>query len=300
MAPGLARALSVALLAALGLFAAAAVAVYVQSERLLRKVYDAPDTRLTVGSDPVAIARGGHIVHAVGVCATCPGSDLGGQIYADMGLLGVIAGPNLTRGRGGIGATFTDADWARALRYGVRKDGTTLIAMPSEVFTNLSDPDLAAIVAYVRQLPPVDREVPRTRFGPVGRVLLAAGRLSILAAPKTVHRGTTNAAATEGTPEHGRYLADVSGCHGCHGYGLSGGRVAGPSNLPPAANLTRGGLGSWRESDFVRAMRSGRRPDGSSLNEFMPWRSYAAMTDVELHALWLYLRSAPPKAFGNK
>jgi hypothetical protein len=32
----------------------------------------------------------------------------------------------------------------------------------------------------------------------------------------------------------------------------------------------------------------------------MPWRSYQHMTDAELHALWLYLRSVPPRAFGNK
>jgi hypothetical protein len=76
--------------------------------------------------------------------------------------------------------------------------------------------------------------------------------------------------------------------------------VAGPDNLPPAANLTPAGLGSWTENDFVRALREGRRPDGSAINEFMPWRSYASMSDLDLKALWLYLRSVPPKASGGK
>jgi mono/diheme cytochrome c family protein len=91
---------------------------------------------------------------------------------------------------------------------------------------------------------------------------------------------------------HGRYLADVSGCHGP---GLSGGQVAGPDNLPPAANLTPAGLGRWTQADFVRAIREGRRPDGSAVNEFMPWRAYGAMTDAELESLSLYLRSVPAK-----
>jgi hypothetical protein len=76
--------------------------------------------------------------------------------------------------------------------------------------------------------------------------------------------------------------------------------VAGPDDLPPASNLTPAGLGSWKEADFVRALRQGRRPDGTAIDEFMPWRSYASMSDGELEALWLYLRSVPPKTSGGK
>ena len=43
---------------------------------------------------------------------------------------------------------------------------------------------------------------------------------------------------------------------------LSGGRVAGPPDLPPASNLTPAGIGHWQEADFVRALREGIRPDG--------------------------------------
>ena len=85
----------------------------------------------------------------------------------------------------------------------------------------------------------------------------------------------------------GRYLADISGCHGCHGYGLSGGRVAGPADLPPASMPPPAGLGSWTAADFVRVMREGPAGTDPAINEFMPWRGYAAMTDTELHALWM-------------
>jgi cytochrome c553 len=284
-----------------GIAVVAVTAVYVVSGRELRRTYTVPETALAIPSDSATLARGAHLVLAVGNCTECHGEDLGGKVYADMGPLGVIAGPNLTRGRGGIGGELTATDWVRALRYGVRRDGTSLIVMPSEVYVHLSDADLAAVIAYARQMPPVDREVPATRFGPVGRALLAAGKLNILVAPKT-RRLTYDSVVPPGVSvAYGRYLADISGCHGCHGYGLSGGRVAGPEGLPPASNLTpAGAITSWAEADFVRAMRQGRRPDGSVLDRFMPWPVLGRMTDDELRAIWLYLRSVPPKAFGNK
>ncbi|HSL70669.1 MAG TPA: c-type cytochrome, partial [Longimicrobiales bacterium] len=245
------------------------------------------------------VTRGEHIARAIGTCTLCHAEDLGGTVYADMGPVGLVAGPNLTRGRGGIGASLTDRDWVRAIRHGVRRDGTSLIVMPSEVFTFLNDSDLAALIAFLKQLPPVDRDVPRSRFGPVGRALLATGRMNILVAPKT-HEVERPVITPAPTAEYGRYLASVSGCHGCHGFGLSGGRVAGPSNLPPASNITTAGIGQWSQEDFRRLMRTGVRPGGGRINEFMPWRTLGRMTDDELHALWLYLRQAPPRPFGQK
>ena len=96
--------------------------------------------------------------------------------------------------------------------------------------------------------------------------------MAILTAPKTFHGTTTASAEPALSAGYGRYLADVSGCHGCHGFGLSGGRVAGPPDVPIAANLTPAGLGAWTQADFVRAIREGRRPDGTSIHPFMPWR----------------------------
>jgi hypothetical protein len=147
----------------------------------------------------------------------------------------------------------------------------------------------------------VDRVVPATRFGPLGRALLAAGKLNILVAEKTPALPLGPGVPPAPTAAYGRYLADVTGCHGCHGFGLSGGRVAGPSSIPAAANLTPAGpLAAWTEADFVHALRVGRRPDGSAIDEFMPWRAYAHMTDDELRALWRYLRGVPPKPSGHK
>jgi mono/diheme cytochrome c family protein len=284
------------------LFVGAAVLatwVFIDSERRLGKTYDITITPVAARTDSASVARGKHLFHTIS-CTLCHGEDGGGAIMQQDRLLGTIAGPNLTSGRGGTALQRSDIDWLRAIRRGVRPDGTSLIVMPSEVFTHLAESDVGAILGYMRQLPPVDREVPASEFGPMARALLAAGKLNILVAPKTPRYEAPATPPRSGTIEYGRYLADVSGCHGCHGYGLSGGRVAGPPGLPPASNLTPSGISLWTETDFRRAMREGKRPDGSSLDAFMPWNVFRKMSDADLHALWLYIRSVPAKEFGNK
>jgi cytochrome c553 len=274
--------------------------VYVRSERRLTRRHAVAAESLTVPDDSASVTRGAHLA-TIATCVLCHGADLGGAVYSDDAWLGTVAGPNLTRGRGGVGGARTTADLVRALRHGVRRDGTSLVVMPSEVYVRLGAADLGALVAYLERLPAVDRVVPPTRFGPVGRALLAAGRLNILVASKTPALPLGPGVPPAPTEAYGRYLADVTGCHGCHGFGLSGGRVAGPPGFPPATNLTPAGpLQLWTERDFVRAMRTGTRPEGTTIDAFMPWRVYARMTDDELRALWRYLRSVPGRPTGTK
>ncbi len=293
------RALRVILVTLVVACAGLATWVFIASERRLGQVHDMTVTPVAARTDSVAIARGEYLFQSIS-CTLCHGEDAGGAVIQRDAMLGTIAGPNLTRGRGGSGAQRSDIDWVRAIRRGVRPNGTSLIVMPSEVFTHLAESDVGALLGYLRQIPPVDREVPASKFGPMGRALLAAGKLNILVAPKTPRYEAPASPPASGTIQYGRYLADVSGCHGCHGYGLSGGRVAGPPGLPPASNLTPTGIGQWTETDFTRAMREGKRPDGSTIDQFMPWQVFRKMSDVDLHTLWLYLQSVPAKDFGNK
>jgi len=50
-------------------------------------------------------------------------------------------------------------------------------------------------------------------------------------------------------------------------------------------------MAKWSEEEFRQALRNGIRPDGSTINPFMPWRSARRMTDEEISAVWVYLRS---------
>jgi mono/diheme cytochrome c family protein len=294
----------VALLVLCGLVLTAALVVYALSTLRLQRVH--PVTVVvprTIPADPAAVARGKHVAGAMGSCTLCHGQDLGGQMLGDDGPMGTLAAPNLTSGKGGLGATFTDTDWVRGIRHGVHRDGTTLLIMPCEAFVHMNERDLGDLIAYLKQLPPVDREMPRVHLSPIGRTLLVLGKFSVLIAEKTPRLPYPAVVEPGPTAAYGRYLANFTGCHGCHGFGLSGGRVAGPPDVPPASNLTPDpttGIAQWTQDDFARALRQGVRPDGRSIDTFMPWPYFAGLTDDEVTALWLHVRSVPPRPFGNK
>jgi cytochrome c553 len=229
------------------------------------------------------------IVHA---CTHCHGPDLAGTTLASGGMTGVLAAPNLTTGRGGIGARLTDADIARAVRQDVDRTGRPLMVMPGEhYYADLSDEDMGALIAFIRHVKPVDKVQPPVSFGPMGHLAVAIGQLPI--APEniapTVRPGTVNQGVSL---EHGKYLATM--CYACHGKDY-GGLPAG-YGVPPGANLTMGGdLKNWTEADFVHVLRTGVTPDGRKLNKTMPWQAFALLRDDELRSLYMYLRSLPAK-----
>jgi cytochrome c553 len=104
------------------------------------------------------------------------------------------------------------------------------------------------------------------------------------------------------TVAHGAYVANM--CIGCHGEKLSGGKIpGGPPDWPAAANLTPGeGSAMVRYQDvaqFVAMMRSGKRPDGTSI-QVMPFESISKMDDVDLPALHAYLKTLSPRPAGGR
>jgi mono/diheme cytochrome c family protein len=212
---------------------------------------------------------------------------MGGKLWVDEPAFGRLAGVNLTGGRGGIG-DLTDADLERALRHGVGRDGRPLIFMPSEAYTAMSDQDLAALIGYLRSLPPVDRELPAPRVGPVARALYLGGNFPLLPVAVIDHGASRTTPVPGVTLEYGQYLATIGGCRGCHGLAL-----AGDAN-PDAPDITVGRIGGWTEEDFFRSLRKGQRPDGSAIDPAkMPWVRSGQMTDDEIRAVWTYLRSLP-------
>ena len=273
--------------------------VWLASERQINRRYAVQASAVPPLSDSVGLARGRYLYSSIS-CALCHGEDGGGMVYFESGPMGTVVGSNLTSGRGGVAGQRSDLDLVRAIRHGVRPDSTSLMVMPSEVFVHLSDVDLGAILGYLRSLSPVDRELPSSGFGWMGRALLATGRMNILVAGKTPAFQPPPEVLPAPTRDYGRYLADISGCHGCHGFGLSGGAVAGPPGLPPASNLTPAGLLNWTEADLRRALREGVGSGGAPIDEFMPWKAYRHFTDADITALWRYLQSVPPRPFGGK
>jgi mono/diheme cytochrome c family protein len=230
-------------------------------------------------------------------CTECHGANLAGRLLVDDPAIGRLAAPNLTRGPGARGAALTPDDWELAVRHGIRRDGRSLLVMPAEDFQGLSDEDMAALVAYARSVAPVAHELPSQRFGPLGRLLFVAGKLPAAAAERVDQRAAhPRAVVAAATPEYGAYVA--ASCVGCHTQRFTGGPVPGaPPSARPAANITPDpvtGIGRWDEDDFVRALRTARRPDGSMIDSTqMPIAMTRQMSDTELRAVYRYLRTLP-------
>ena len=313
----------------MGLIAAGLGIVYYRTEIRLNKVYEIPEETVVIPTDEASIARGKHIYQFRGCQACHGGTDeynqlllqsqadgslphniqeidrLQGNVYMDDPAVGQVIATNLTSGRGGVADQYNDGTWVRAIRHGIRYDGTPLLFMPSTEFYYLSDEDLGATIAYIESAPPVDNELPASQVSMTGRIIMAlVPAISFMPAELIPHDAPRPVAPTVSvTPEYGEYL--TQSCKVCHGLTMSGGPIPGfPSTWPPAPNVTWGGgsaLPRWTESDFITAMRTGKRPQGQPINStYMPWTSFRHMDDLELKAVWVYLQDLPQKEYGNR
>lgn len=281
--------------AIVGLLVVAFVSLSIITAARFNRTYDVPVSEVAIPDDAAAIARGQHIAENISACTACHGANLGGDILINDAALGTISPANLTSGQGGIGDSYSDADYVRALRNGIGADGKPLLIMPANEFRNMSAADLGAVIAYLKSVAPVDNELPETRLGIIGRILFLT---SPEALPAIVidHDDTAlpTAPAEGATQAYGEYLVSIATCAGCHGAQFNGtpGREPG---APPALNLTPAGeLIGWTTADFVNTIRNGVTPGGHMLDsEQMPWEFYAGMTDDELAAIFLYLQSLP-------
>lgn len=169
--------------------------------------------------------------------------------------------------------------------------------MPADEFYYLNDADLGSIIAYLQTVPAVDRETRPRSLSPLARLLYAAGAFGNLLYAETIPHDVRPSAPPAGvTTEYGEYLARAHGCAACHGETFAGQQPAEPG-APFAPNLTPGGeLGAWSEAEFVTTVRTGATPSGRQLSEAMPSPYLAQLTDAELSAIWLYLRSLPARA----
>lgn len=276
-------------LVAAGLVAAVAVGLHL-AERKLHRVVAVDAAPVPWRTDAAALERGRYLYAARG-CADCHGADGRGAVVVDSGSLHVLA-PDITPA--GAAGRYREVDWVRAVRHGVKPDGRPLLVMPSEEFNRLTDADFAAVVAFVRQLPPGSGRAAEIRLPVPVRLAYAAGAVKD-AAEKIDHARPPSAPVPEGpTVAWGRYVAQ--GCTGCHGAGLEGGRIAGgPPDWPPAARLAAGpgsAMATYPEAASFRAMlKTGRRPDGSAVSKVMPFAALGAMNPVDADALYAYLRS---------
>ena len=281
----------------------ASIVYAVSNKHINRRWHDVGATWITVPKDSATVARGRHLGQAIAKCVDCHGEDLGGTMFIDDPGFGRIIAPNITTGRGGHLTRYSDQQLTRLLQHGIKSDGRGAVIMPADGYTHLSDPDLVSIIAWLRSMPPVDREWPAPTWGPVFRALVTFGLLPVFPADKIDHAHRTSPTPIEAgpSPEYGRYLTVIGGCSFCHNPSYSGGKIVGADpKSPPAANLTPEGIGPWTEADFFHVLREGKDPHtGRAIDErYMPWKNAGRMTDEEIHAIWLFLKTLPSKEFG--
>lgn len=155
--------------------------------------------------------------------------------------------------------------------------------------------------------------VPASAEAPLRRGFFLAARAALralLAGVLLLAAAGIPGAWAQGDPKRGEYLAKAAGCVGCHTLttkdapAFAGGRaLKTPFGTFYGPNITphpEAGIGKWTEGDFMRAMRLGERPDGSSYFPAFPYPSFTGISDEDLRHLWAYLRALPPNGRANQ
>jgi mono/diheme cytochrome c family protein len=254
-------------------------------------------------------AKRGQYLAAAGGCVGCHTEERQGAVPFAGGRalktpFGTFYGPNITPDKkAGLGA-WSEADFIRAMRQGVRRDGASYFpAFPYPSFTKIADADLRDLWAYLRSLPPSARasEPHDLRFPFGWRWLLWIWKwLFFDAGPFAPDPGRS------ALLNRGAYLVDALGhCGECHtprnflggtkkSRYLAGGKLPDGDAVP---NLTPTRLKKWDEKDLKDFLRTGQTPDGDVVAETMGeviTNTTSKLAPQDLDALLAYLRSLPP------
>lgn len=236
------------------------------------------------------LALGKRIYAVRAGCIDCHGENLAGAVMMENAAMGSIHGANLTPA---ALKDWSDEEIARSIRYGIHRDGRSLKFMPSFDFAGLSKGDVAALVAYLRSVPPVATPSHENTFGPVARTMTVLGKMPIMfpAAHIDPSQGFAEKPAEAATADFGRYLA--ASCTGCHGQEFKGGPIpGGDPSWPPASDIRLGSNPAWSAASFTTMIQTGVSPTtGKEMRPPMPVHLLKQLNPDETKALWEYLGS---------
>lgn len=277
----------------------------------LRQFILAPIAMLALGAQAQGDARRGEYLSMAAGCLGCHTEAKEGAVsYAGGRELktpfGTFYGPNITpHASAGIGR-WTEADFIRAVRAGVRPDGAHYFpAFPYPSFTQINDADLRDLWAYLRSLPPSPRaNRPHDLKFPFGWRFLVTGWKWLFFTPGPIAADPGRSAEIN----RGAYLVRALGhCGECHTpRNLLGGPsrdrfLAGTRKGPDgksAPNLTPTRLKNWSDADLRTLLTTGFLPDGDVVAETMGEvirNTTGKLTPQDLAAMIAYLRSVPPQ-----
>lgn len=277
---------------------------------------DTPRPQLSASTDPEVIARGQYIVDALAHCTIChtPEDEFlfkdvrgmvpkGGHEWV-LPPMGTFRSANLTPA--GIG-DMSDPDLARVMRTGIGASGEPVPLMAS--VGPMADEDMVAVMSYIRSLPSVENDVPKSEITAIGKTLVPLAMPGFvkprdMPPPPFVKEGGISI-------ERGRYVAEGPAfCFACHStmqvsptLAIEEPYFGGAAEAQPdpvdatmelrAPNLTThetGWLHGIDEDGFVARMGAGRAVAHSP----MPWENFALMTEEDVRSVYRYLSSVPP------
>lgn len=283
-------------------------AAYINFSSLPKHKAEVPE--ITIKADSAQLARGEHLVNVS--CALCHKgkntNQLEGGPWREKDF-GEVYASNLTLHPDSKLSAYTDGELALMLRTGLKKNGEIAFFMPR--YMHLSDEDLEAVIAYLRSenamTRPSDKQWPEREPNMLAKVL---SRVAIKPLP---YPSSTVAVPDFDDPvAHGRYLAHNLACYHCHSASFDGLNEMEPetsmgyfgggnailkkdksakiisSNLTPHPDH---GLGKYSPKQFAKAVRTGKRHDGSNLDHAMPL--FTNLSDQEVNALYAYLQTVP-------
>lgn len=267
-----------------GLALIGVLVIYIVLGNDFARTFNVPGSNFVVPDDEASITEGKRLATLRGCYSGCHGETANGNIFFDVWDGTNLVSPDIARAV----RNYPNEDVERIIRHGVRPDGTSVIrVMPSQMFYNLSDEDLGAIVAYLKTVPPGDEQLPDTSFGPFARLLLFTFKQeigSLMAAELIDHDKPRVRPARHSLLEHGRYLT-LTVCTECHGNDLRG--------IPFDGTPTLAIVAAYGIDDFRVLMRTGE-PIGDRELDLMKEVAagrFSHFTDREIDALHRYLQT---------
>jgi mono/diheme cytochrome c family protein len=264
-------------------------------------------------ADPDAVARGAYLAAAAGCDGCHTDSKNAGAPYAGGRVMttpfGAIATPNITPdGATGIGG-WSNADFVRAMRWGIAPDGSHYAPIfPFPYFAGLSDGDLADLRAFLNSLNPATQPV-----AAAASLALAPRAYAAIGTAVAANRGIA-APPRDPVAARGQYLVDTLGhCGHCHtpltwlgapdrGRYLAGSRGGLSDGAPNITPDPKTGIGEWTEDDIVALLKDGIEPDGDFVGGAMAEivRNTTRLTGDDRRAIAVYLKTVPAKVFVKK
>jgi mono/diheme cytochrome c family protein len=199
------------------------------------------------------------------------------------GIARVVA-PNIPR----VIAGYSDDELDVLIRQGIKRDGTSLVIMPADAYSNMADTDVADLIAWLRSLPQVPDKagMAETSYAPLGRMIILMDGLPI-SAKLEIEKNPPQSRPVDA--QLGQYLTKVTCLH-CHRLETEQ-QVTPDVKAPPLRPMVQG----YDAEQLIHLIRTGRaigEREAGMMSE-VARSDLKAMTDEEITAVFNYVSALP-------